>query len=203
MKITELTGYKNNPNYKELLKSPSFAKFANLAMKQGWKFYGHGLNGAVLKHPNKDWVYKVFSDEGYLDSGYYGYVVWAAKNQNNPFVPKVGKPVKIPGASHNHNSLTDHNNLYVVRIELLSPANGKNDPRFEKFIDQRYDRSKTDDNHLDLGEELTLYDHAIPSLFYYDKNFKEVWKFANHQLDLGIENVMFRGDQLVITDPMA
>jgi hypothetical protein len=202
MRLTELTGYKNNPNYRELLKSPSFAKFAKLAIRQGWKLYGHGFNGAVLKHPNRDWVYKVFSDQGDPASGYYGYVVWAAHNQNNPFVPRVGKTVKIPGTAHQPHP-AGSKDLYVVRIELLSPANGKNDPRFEKYIDPRYNRDETDHGDLDQDEELTLYDHAMSSLFHYDKNFRQVWEFASDQLDLDIDNVMFRGNQLVLTDPMA
>lgn len=206
MRISELTGYKTYPEYKKLTQNPSFNEFVKLATEQGWIFYGKGFNGAVLRHPNKNWVYKIFSDAGHEGSSYYGYALWAAKHQNNPFVPRVGKPIKIPGTAHRDTmwpaQRSDHN-LYLVRSEILSPANGKNDPRFEKYIDKRYDRSKTSDYHLDRGEELSLWDHVRPSLYLFNKDYREVWEFAQEQLDLGINNVMFRGNQLVITDPMA
>jgi hypothetical protein len=206
MRITELTGYKQSPEYQSLTKNPSFQEFVRLAKEKGWTFYGQGGNGAVLKHPGRNWVYKVFSEHAAKESGYYGYVTWAAQHQHNPFVPRVGKPIKIPRTAHrpmfNLPQMPDQD-LHIVRLELLEPAKGGNDPRFEKYIDPKYNRSQTSNKHLDLGEELTLYDHAIASLWRYNKDYREVWDFAHHQWDMGINNIMFRDNQLVITDPMA
>ncbi len=195
MRLYELTGYKQRPDYQSLLKNPSFMQFAKQAHANGWIYYGRGANGAVLRHPSKSWGYKIFRDSGREESGYYGYALWASQHQNNPFVPKISKPRLIPGTA----------DLYWVRLEILTRSTGPEDPRFKKYIDPRYDFNSNEwARSSDWGDpEYTLFDHAMFSLKEFDKNFQEVYEFIQYQIDLGPENVMFKGDQLKITDPMA
>ena len=202
MKITELTGYKNSTEYTSLIKHPSFENFANLAKEKGWIIYGTGGNGVVLRHPNKNWVYKVFTDAP-GDMRYYDYISWVANHQSNPFVPRASRPIKIPNTAQ-RGEYNQNLNLYFVRLEILSPAKGPNDPRFEKYIHPAYDRSlSVSTGYASDTDDVTLYDHALQSLWEHNKDYREVWDFAQHTLDMGLDNVMFRNDQLVITDPMA
>ena len=215
MKILELTGYKNNATYQELIKNPDFKSYAKKAEEQGWKIYGSGGYGVVLRKPGNSFLYKLF-DGLHTDAeeGYLGYAKWAQKNPNNPFVPKVSKPFQIKGTAQA--PVADANGnmpsrrarlsaLYALKIEELDPAKGVNDPRFKKFIDPRYEsklsdgRSNTDRN----GESLDhLFFHATQSLYQFNKDAKAVIQFADDMYDDHIGNVMFRGDQLVFTDPV-
>jgi hypothetical protein len=202
MRITELTGYKARSEYIALKSQPTVSQFIKQAANAGWKFYGRGGSGAVMQHPGKKYLYKIFSDRpgnwGYLD-----YTKFVLENPKNPYVPKITKPIKLRNTSTTKFSRTS--DLYVIRIEILTPPTGINDPKFKKYIDPNYDLSNTRRYHLgdDDNEDLSLFDHAISSLYYHDKNFKDIVDYASDAIDFGINNVMFRGDQLIFIDPMA
>jgi hypothetical protein len=214
MKINELMGYKKNPDYQDLLKNPNFQEFAKKAESQGWKVYGQGGYGAVVRQPGKNFLYKIFTaDQNYTQGGYLSYVNWARENSKNPFVPNVGKPFVIKGTETKrgpeHDNLPDWKvklpALYAVKIEELDPAKGKNDPRFKKFIDPKYKSKLTgDDDEEDRdGDSLdNLYWHAIESLYQFNKDARAIIEFAYDMYDNHVGNVMFRGDQLVFTDPV-
>jgi|TARA_R110000851_G_scaffold181397_1_gene329088 hypothetical protein len=217
MKILELTGYKKNPTYQELIKNPDFKSFAKKAEEQGWKIYGSGGYGVVLRKPGNSYLYKLF-DGLHTDAeeGYLGYAKWAQQNSNNPFVPNVSKPFQINGTAEprkpEHDNMRRHqvrlSALYALKIEELDPAKGENDPRFKKFIDPRYKSKLSDDpedwsNQDQNGESLDhLFFHATESLFQFNKDAKAVVQFAGDMYDDHVSNVMFRGDQLVFTDPV-
>jgi hypothetical protein len=202
MRLSELTGYKNRPEYKTLTTAPSLEKFIDSAKKSGYTVYGVGGNGSALKHPGKNYIYKIFSSRS-ENIGYHAYVNWVLKHPNNPYVPKIGRPTKLANTSHGSTTGPMKRDFYFIRIEILDPAKGENDPRFKKYIDPKYDLKNTDRFKRDFAVAPTLFDHAKGSLWFNDKNYKEIWDFAADQLDMSIDNVMFRGDQLVITDPMA
>lgn len=213
MRISELTGYKNHPEYKKLTQNPSWYQFLVQAQEHGWKLYGRGGGGAVLKHPNKDFLYKVFAGQEIFDeSGYLGYTNFVLKNRNNPYVPKISKPVKIPKTADGPKDGTpdswDTSDVYILKIEILDEPNGTNDPRFKKYIDENYvdnisHLDHTNDMSLDIGETRdSLYDHAMESLGEFDKDWQAIVEYADDGIDIGINNVMFRGDQLIFIDPM-
>lgn len=202
MRLYELTGYKNRADYKNFTANPSVDKFIDLAKQQGWIMYGAGGNGAALRHPSKNYIYKIFVSRSER-VGYHAYVNWVIKHPNNPYVPKIGRPTKLANSSHGGTEWPWKKDVYFVRVEILDPPKGKNDPRFNKYIDPRYDRNLSNNFFRDFAAEFTLFDHAKGSLYYYDKNFREIYDFAADQLDISIENVMFRGDQLILIDPLA
>lgn len=212
MRISELTGYKNHPEYKKLIQKPSWERFLHRAEENGWKLYGRGGGGGVLKHPNKDFLYKVFGGRArFEESGYLGYTNFVLKNRNNPYVPKISKPVKIPKTADGPTTgpaAWKTRDVYVLKIEILEEPKGKNDPRFKKYIHKDYvdnisHLDHTTDLSLHIGEKRdTLYDHAMESLYDFDKDWRAIVEYAGDGIDIGINNVMFRGDQLVFIDPM-
>lgn len=198
MKLEELKGYKKDPAYNVLKNLPTRSKiqpgrvmrpFIEYAEKNGWVLKGSGSFGSVLHKPGKDYVYKIYYDDG---NTYKQYVKWAFHNQSNPFVPKVGKLIKIPG--------TD--DVYANKIEILKPAKGENDLRFKQYIKDGIERTNYDNPFVD--EDFGLLDYALYSLYETNPDFYElienVKKFG--ALDMHKDNVMWRGDQLVITDPV-
>jgi hypothetical protein len=203
MKINELKGYKKDSAYDTLVTAThgdaeiAFKDFISKALQHGWELKGTGKFGTVLYKSGKDYVYKVYRDE--YDT-YRAYAEWARRHQANPFVPKVGKVIKIPG--------TDH--IYANKIEILKPLENSNDPKLKKYIDRELvnkEQLTTKDEYNPFYAELEsqYFRQALKSLYFSDKNFKQVidfvYKFAS--LDLHSGNVMWRGDQLVITDPVA
>lgn len=210
MHISELTGYKNHPEYKKLIQKPSWYRFLHQAEENGWKLYGRGGSGGVLKHPSKNFLYKVFAGrEKFEESGYLGYTNFILKNRNNPYVPKISKPIKIPKTADGPTTgpaAWKTNDVYVLKIEILDEPEGLNDPRFKKYISSEYNRDERMSPHMDPAEygeeEDTLYHHAMESLYQTDKNWRDIVKYAGEQIDIGVNNVMFRGDQLIFLDPM-
>lgn len=210
MRISELTGYKKHPEYKKLTQKPSWYQFLSQAKENGWKSYGSGGSGGVLKHPNKNFLYKVFAGRArFEESGYLGYTNFIFKNKNNPYVPKISKPVKIPKTADGPTTgpaAWKTNDIYVLKIEILDEPKGLNDPRFKKYISSEYDRDKRMSPHDDPAEygeeEDTLFHHAMESLYQTDQNWRDIVKYAGDQIDIGVNNVMFRGNQLIFIDPM-
>jgi len=212
MRISELTGYKNHPEYKKLIQKPSWYRFQAQAEENGWKLYGDGGSGAVLKHPEKNFLYKVFGGRSrFEESGYLGYTNFVLKNRNNPYVPKISKPVKIPKTADGPTTgpaawKTDE--VYVLKIEILDEPKGVNDPRFKKYISPKYDKNKSISPHEDPSEyddeieSNSLYHQAMESLYQTDKHWRDIVEYAEEEIDIGINNVMFRDDQLIFIDPM-
>lgn len=201
MRLSELTGYKNLPQYKTLTADPSIKQFVDAAEQKGWVMYGAGQNGVALRNPGKDYIYKIFTSRS-EHIGYHAWVNWVIQHPNNPYVPKISRPILIPNTAHGPAGRF-RRDIYFVRVEVLDPARGENDPRFERYISKTYDRTNPNRFFRNFAAEPTLFDHAKGSLYDNDPAFKEIWNFASDQLDLGIDNVMFRGNQLVLTDPMA
>jgi len=106
------------------------------------------------------------------DSAYLRWIDFAKKNQKNPFVPKIrGKVVKITPV------------IYAIRLEKLdrySYGGGK------KFMSE-YARWAKDKNYKSSDPDI----QAVLEEFAKNKSL----------LDLHGENMMMRGNQLVIIDP--
>jgi len=212
MRISELTGYKNHPEYKKLIQQPSWGSFYKQAVENGWKAYGDGGSGAVLKHPNKNFLYKVFGGRAkFEESGYLGYTKFVLKNKNNPYVPKISKPVKIPNTADGPTTgpaAWKTSDIYVLKIEILDEPKGINDPRFKNYISSKFDKDKRMSPHADPydyddeAEPNSLYHQAMESLYQTDKYWQDIVEYAGEYIDIGINNVMFRGNQLIFIDPM-
>ena len=87
MKIQELAGVKQH------IKGKDMAFAVDALLKHGFGLLGRGANGAVLKHPNLNYVIKVFDAE---DSAYLDFVRMVQSSGKNPHFPVFrGKPVQL------------------------------------------------------------------------------------------------------------
>jgi hypothetical protein len=203
MNLTELKGYRTSDAYALLKRANSsyhpykealelFEHFTEAAQKSGWILKGSGAFGAVFWKAGKPYVYKVFFDP---DTAYRTYIEWCLKNQHNPFVPKVGKIIKVPG--------TD---IFINKIELLTRADD-NVSAVKKYIDYDYLENVDKDSPFwrRSGMYVSSLEKALVSLYKNNRDFrdlidhlKEDWNFDVHW-----GNYMLRGEQLVVIDPIA
>lgn len=123
MRIDELTGYKDNPIYKQAKQDVGdvdpenmyndddeeqepFNKFFRFIEQHGFERLGHGTWSNAYEKPGYPWVFKLFKD----DPAYLWYYKFCKANQNNPHVPKIkGGLIKIS------------NDTFCVRMEKLEP----------------------------------------------------------------------------------
>lgn len=198
MKISELTPYKSNLIYKKAKKEfpavgsnkeyidsgdrmDAFYTFTNYLKKKGFKELGQGSFGATYTHKNYPWVFKLF----YNDPSYFKFFEFVRANQGNPYLPKIkGKYIKIA------------NGVYMVRIEKLEPYKWHNEKQKEiaKAIEDIYKPAQ-------IKKRAARIKQVSPLLYTtLEKISKIVGK--GDQLDLHSGNFMFRGDTVVITDPI-
>jgi hypothetical protein len=190
MRINELTGYKNDPVYLAFQDTYGLPDFISKIKKLGYaqsinlshRLIGDGAFAGVFAKPDDPYVIKIYDP----DPGYEKYLKYVVANQTNPHVPKLrGRPVRL-GSS-----------IRIVRIEKLSPVK----------TPEQHDVYEKIRNYVDdFGKD---YAYSIINQKIVDGMFPKIGPLlqelsANKQiLDLGKQNVMFRGDIPVITDPYA
>jgi len=216
MRIQELTGYKNNPIMQRAkqdvgdidpstmydLDEPAFDKFFKYLEQHGFKRLGYGTFANVYEKPGYPWVFKLFKD----DDPYIWYYKYCRANQNNPHVPKIkGNLIKVS------------DDTFCVRMEKLTPY--PETPEYKKLYDHiRYTLFKMmDDAYTGIRnphgwqpsqKELVMRQEAQDFIKQkYPQLYKVLDALANHgtdwELDLHAQNLMLRGDTVVITDPIA
>jgi hypothetical protein len=182
MRIEELVGYKNKPEYTAVKDNYYVSDLQRQLNNLGYKKYhlGNGIFGTVYSRPEDNYVVKIFQP----DRGYDRYLQYMQSNLQNPYVPKLrGKPVKLP------------NGFTMVRIEKLKEIDSKlyqeisylrggpkNDPYFaglRKSFEERYPQ------FLNFLDELK----AMGS------------RGSGLALDLHSGNIMQRDNLPVVTDP--
>lgn len=170
------------------------AAIHNQMTKYGFTKISNGAWADVYIHPKyPDSIFKIFNN----DKSAKRWLTYAAGHSSNPFVPKVkSKPIKITETA------------YAVRMEKLE-YDWDLQTKVEDFLYLVYDHWK------DINDEYAhtiAYDEIKKSRpefvhFLKDKNFLEVYKeimsiTKGGEPDLHHENFMFRGKQLVFTDPV-
>ena len=154
---------------------------------KNFKLLGEGSYSSVFQSPTENFVVKV--NKGYIDQGFLKFVDFCHKNKGNLHLPKIGEIKKF-------------DKFYIVFIEKLESNNGEHD---------------NDDIALDI-EKLVLmsdsYEKVMKDIksFYSEDIVKQIIECAdilkdflkNKKLfvDLHGENIMWRGNILVITDPV-
>lgn len=205
MKITELTGYRNNPIYQLALKSFSIGNFESNMKNAGYAKHmlGSGLYGVVFEKPNTNFVYKLFDAH---DDGYLKFLKFVLKNQNNKHVPKVmGQPIRLD--FDNRGSGKGVNiNAYIVKLERLEETNLSNPHHAEQYklvmgIISSLEKIRLNDpmrsgamNYLNKIE--TQYPDLVNIL-------EDINDLSPSEMDMHSGNVMMRGNDIVITDPYA
>lgn len=181
MKINELVGYKNKPEYKAVKDSDYIMALVSKLENLGYKKYhlGNGIFGSVYARPEDDFVVKIFQP----DRGYKRYLNYMQANRTNPYVPKLrGKPIKLP------------NGFTLVRIEKLDRIDSQlyNEIWFllykKKDIAYPVVRKK-------FEEKYPQFINLLDELQQMSDND------GNMAVDLHAGNIMMRGNLPVITDP--
>lgn len=164
----------------ELTRPDLRSDYKTILGTKGWKSLGSGSYGDVYGKPGVDYVLKVFNAD---DHAYRDYLDLIARYDNPHFPVIKGKLVKITPQ------------IYAVRLEKLSPYRRISiDGLGLSYIIQLY---------LRFGDVSTS---AIADAFDAYPRLRECLdlirvNLSNHSMDVNPENVMMRGDELVITDP--
>jgi hypothetical protein len=189
MKVNELVGYKQKPEY-QVFKNPppikngsgdsaQFLEVINKLNELGYKQYsiGSGYYAQVYARPQDNYVIKIFRD----DPGYAAFLRYVTKNANNPYVPKLkGKVVNLP------------NKHSLVRLEKLK--------RIDVDLFKQIEYAAFNPHDKPLVNELN---EKYPGLLDFVYSLRALANKDGVGLDLNRNNMMMRGDTPVITDPFA
>jgi hypothetical protein len=190
------------------IKHPASYKLHNIMRDHGWNILGTGFEATVAEKPGMPYVLKVFP----RNSKYVQFVQFCQQNPHNPYLPRFSRYVRpVP-----------HTTFAYVRMEKLKPVNERRlmntYAEYMCAVDQVFrsqDRSPVFWNHAmsrwDLdelpekqgyadvascaAEAPTTWTHTIEALILLMQS--EGMK----QFDLHPDNMMLRGNTLVITDP--
>lgn len=215
MRLNELKGYRQDPVYKIAANSRDIQHFVTTMKNQGFsrEFLGSGFFAGVFTKPGTDVVYKVFE---YRDRGYRKYLDYMLRNQDNPHVPKIiGRPIKFDLRQKSGGELPDSEkttflnkevpqhkrmSLIIVKLEKLEPVDTTQ--QFEEFDTVKRILRSLEQNSVGTSfkAKFEKYKKAKPELFNLLQNLNYL---NNDDLDLHTDNVMFRGDTIVIIDPFA
>lgn len=192
-----LTEFVNRKKLNELSK-PDYDESDQILQKAGYKLLGAGSYGSVYTKPGANYVLKVFMAD---DTAYKDYVK-LCMTHNNPHFPKfTGKLVKVS------------NDVLAVRTEMLSEIGGEFDShdydqmnRYMKFR-AKYEN---DEHMVEQGGYVERDFYHIMSLDETHNGLKNALDIIADQLigrdgyepDLYHENIMLRGNTVVITDPI-
>lgn len=191
MRINELTPYRRDPNYKkarDIFADPESglpprrkSKLNQLTAwleQHGFKNLGQGSFGAVYEKPGYPWVFKVFN----RDPAYLYFLKYAMAHQSNPHLPKIRGLIKID------------DNTYVVRMEKLTQIPMGSEPA-NSLLKQIHMM----DSYGDLSDkQVEWIKNTLPGVHQFFMSFP----LSGYEYDIHYENLMMRGNTIVITDPL-
>lgn len=176
------------------------AYFKRLVKKNKITKLGGGAFSQVFQHPQfRNVVTKVFTGK---DTVYKRYLMWCMKHQNNPYAPKIIDKVDYESP--------DGEQYTIVFLQKMRKVGERG---FVNMLPTLFPGIK-DEELEDLKQAIKDYDmidtfNELDSLIqtYGDEHFSEIWKhiksYGKKKFDLHPGNVMLRGTQLVLTDPVA
>lgn len=179
MLLKELAGYKS------LASDRSIKEVIEELVAKGKIKVNTGLMAATIEPKDKPYVYRVWT----RDRGYDIFLEYLEENPNNPHLVKVLSKVREIDVNFKDSNIKKIN---VVKLEKLSPLNNKEYDLLEKFFDQmHYTRSYSGDRPTILTKKFEQTVNSLAS--------ERLGNDANH--DLFANNIMKRGETLVIFDP--
>lgn len=182
MKIDELVGYKNKPEYAAVKDSYYITDLMRRLNNLGYEKYnlGSGVFGTVYARPEDDYVVKIFQP----DKGYKRYLDYMQTNRMNPYVPKIrGKPIKLP------------NDLTMVRIEKLKEID------MNLFTEIKYLQNPKEGDHVYRAVRKSFEERYPQFLNLLDELKSMSNRGSGLALDIHPGNIMMRDNLPVITDP--
>lgn len=151
-------------------------------IKAGYKFLGKGAYGAVYKKPDTNYVLKLFDarDQAYIE------FIKLAKDNPNPHFPRFfGKPIRV----------TDE--YYAIRTEYLKGIFG---PKDEVSLLDYYISSKGQQPNSFIDEFFASQPDLKTAA---DLIVQLIQRHPNFVCDIYHNNVMLRGETMVLTDPIS
>jgi hypothetical protein len=189
MKVNELVGYKNKPEYQAFKNPPKvepgpgenaqLQAIVDKLNELGYKQYniGSGYYAYVYARPQDNYVIKVFRE----DPGYATFLNYVTKNANNPYVPKLkGKIIKLP------------NKYSIVRLEKLTRIDVDLFKKIEFAAFNEFDK-----------QTVAEIEGQYPGLLDFVRSLIKMAHSNDVDYDLHRSNIMMRGDTPVIIDPFA
>lgn len=186
----------------ELLQEERLADYLKRLVKShNVKQLGGGAYSQVFQHPEfGNVITKVYTAK---DTKYARYLKWVMSNQNNPYVPQIIEQVKYKSPTGDA-----YNIVFMEKLEPVKRARQYMDAwlgAFEGITKEEetglYDAIKA----MNMVAMFSQLRKLIPK--YGDEDLKKVWNhiktFGARSMDLHPGNVMLKGKQLVITDPVA
>jgi len=179
--------------------------------RAGWKVLGTGMEGAVAEHPSKPYVLKLFVSK----SAYVTFVQYVQAHQSNPHLPRFNRYVrKVPGTRFSYVRMEKLKNVDEDRVIETHPGE----------VLALYVIARVQGHWVDPSTTRQLLGHlglsALPRFDQLEEVCREKniqppdreWLQAVSDLaetsrsqdlgwDLHLNNVMLRGNTLVITDP--
>ena len=181
MKIGELVGYKNKPEYQAVRDSDYITALIKNLENLGYKKYhlGSGIFGSVYARPEDNFVVKIFQP----DRGYKRYLDYMQSNTMNPYVPKLrGKPIKLP------------NNFTLVRLEKLTPIDSALHNEIMYLL-----KPKDDAMYKSIRKS---FEGKYPQFLNFLHDIQNIaQRGSGFALDIHHGNIMMRNNLPVITDP--
>lgn len=173
--------------------------------EKNFKEIGRGVYSSVWKSDTENFIVKI--NKGSIDRNYLKFVEFCQQNKGNPHLPKMGQIKK-------------YEDWYIIFIEKLEPTYVKYTVSVElkKFVryffgpntslqpDDLTDKDmfeklfKRKVSEFNLPNELKSQD-MIDALFVLFKFIVE-YNINDRSLDLHGNNIMLRGNTIVITDPV-
>ena len=155
------------------------SKYADQLRDKGWEPAGTGSYAKVYAKGNR--VIKIAIG----DDAYDCFLSYVLANQNNPYLPKIYKVERF---------IANHGSTYtVVEMEKLSPIyQSRNRNQIREVTQMEEDFFYT---HKYVWKKSKAYAFVAALMDY-------LREYVGHRPDLHTGNVMMRGNQLVITDPL-
>jgi len=156
--------------------------------RAGYERLGSGNFATVYQKPGSNYVLKVFTSE---DTGYTAFLDLVKKSQSNPHFPKIyGKIIRI------------NSECLAVRMEPLTPNFDNNAAEYIDTYISTWGKHvhKTAPNYNAVMEAWDFMDLRPSLIEACDLIVKHL--LPRYRLDIKDENVMMRGETLIITDPI-
>ena len=171
-----------------------------LVKKYGIQKLGGGAFSQVFQHPEfKNVVVKVYTGK---DVVYKRYVDWCMKHQSNPYAPQIIEQTKYSSPKGD-----EYNIVFMQKMARVSAKRFKQQLRaaMPKAKPQEFEALDEAIDDYDMIETFNELNRMIP--IFGDAHLQEIWKhiktYGKAKFDLHPGNVMLRGSQLVLTDPVA
>lgn len=168
-------------------------EFAKRLRKMGYRCIGTGAFAAVYSRPGDDVVIKIGSDGE--DDPWLHYAHACKSSKPNPWLPKINKVALFNVTTSNGWD----EQYYVAEIERLKPITTSRKRIHREVLEGL-------DSVWDIAERSSL---KAMRLLGMDDNLVEAFRVitmvqdrTNGSRDIHSGNVMLRGDQFVITDPL-